>query len=115
MTRELPLLLLFALDTAKKINIHRKTISKTATEDLGMKPYAMRTAQLLTDAMKETCKLKAAALLNNLKHETAGLLRFFSKEKNFDQDQKSEETITEYVEGQRMYPLSCTLSSMLLL
>ena len=35
--------------------------------------------------------IKAAALLNNLKHETAGMLRFFSDEKNFDQDQKVNE------------------------
>ncbi|QQP51709.1 Hypothetical protein FKW44_013146, partial [Caligus rogercresseyi] len=32
---------------------------------------------------------QGAALLNNLKHETAGILRFFSDEKFFSQDQNS--------------------------
>ena len=58
------------------------------TEDLGMKSYATRTGQLLTDAMKETHKVKATALLNNLEHKTDGLIRFFSDKENFNQDQK---------------------------
>jgi inhibitor of nuclear factor kappa-B kinase subunit alpha len=73
---------------AKEMGVHHKTISKTVKDDLEMKSYALRTAHLLTEPLKESREFKAAALLNNMKHETAGLLRFFSDEKNFDQDQK---------------------------
>ncbi|UYV74489.1 K02A2.6-like [Cordylochernes scorpioides] len=51
--------------------------------------YALRKGQLLTENMKNNRKGKAAALLNNLKHDSFGMLRFFSDEKNFDVDQKS--------------------------
>ncbi|UYV83395.1 hypothetical protein LAZ67_23000870 [Cordylochernes scorpioides] len=50
--------------------------------------YALRKGQLLTENMKNNRKGKAAALLNNLKHDSFGMLRFFSDENNFDVDQK---------------------------
>ncbi|UYV69528.1 K02A2.6-like [Cordylochernes scorpioides] len=50
--------------------------------------YALRKGQLLTENMKNNRKGKAAALLNNLKHDSFGMLRFYSDEKNFDVDQK---------------------------
>ena len=70
----------FIRATTEEMSVHHKTISKTVTEDLGIKSFAMRNGQLLKDAMKVTRKVKAAALLSNLKHETAGLIGFFSDE-----------------------------------
>ena len=73
---------------AKEINKHHNNIYKTVTEDLVMKFYGMRAGQFLTGNMKEICKIKVVALLNNLKHESAGLIKLFSHKKNFDQNQK---------------------------
>ncbi|UYV75224.1 hypothetical protein LAZ67_12002973 [Cordylochernes scorpioides] len=73
---------------AKEMDVGSMTIVRTIHEDLGLKSYALRKGQLLTENMKNNRKGKAAALLNNLKHDFFGMLRFFSDEKNFDVDQK---------------------------
>ncbi|UYV71114.1 hypothetical protein LAZ67_8001791, partial [Cordylochernes scorpioides] len=73
---------------AKEMDVGSMTIVRTIREDLGLKSYALRKGQLLTENMKNNRKGKAAALLNNLKHDSFGMLRFFSDEKNFDVDQK---------------------------
>ncbi|UYV81663.1 ADCY1 [Cordylochernes scorpioides] len=73
---------------AKEMDVGSMTIIRTIHEDLGLKSYALRKGQLLTENMKNNRKGKAAALLNNLKHDSFGMLRFFSDEKNFDVDQK---------------------------
>ncbi|UYV72599.1 HELQ, partial [Cordylochernes scorpioides] len=73
---------------AKEMDVASMTIVRTFHEDLGLKSYALRKGQLLTENMKNNRKGKAAALLNNLKHDSFGMLRFFSDEKNFDVDQK---------------------------
>ncbi|UYV75516.1 hypothetical protein LAZ67_13000463 [Cordylochernes scorpioides] len=73
---------------AKEMDVGSMTIVRTIHEDLGLKSYALRKGQLLTKNMKNNRKGKAAALLNNLKHDSFGMLRFFSDEKNFDVDQK---------------------------
>ncbi|UYV75111.1 hypothetical protein LAZ67_12002507 [Cordylochernes scorpioides] len=73
---------------AKEMDVGSMTIVRTTHEDLGLKSYALRKGQLLTENMKNNRKGKAAALLNNLKHDSFGMLRFFSDEKNFDVDQK---------------------------
>ncbi|UYV83285.1 hypothetical protein LAZ67_23000403 [Cordylochernes scorpioides] len=73
---------------AKEMDVGSMTIVRTIHEDLGLKSYALRKGQLLTENMKNNRKGKAAALLNNLKHDAFGMLRFFSDEKNFDVDQK---------------------------
>ncbi|UYV66605.1 hypothetical protein LAZ67_4002285 [Cordylochernes scorpioides] len=73
---------------AKEMDVGSMTIVRTIHEDLGLKSYALRKGQLLTENMKNNRKGKAAALLNNLKHDSFGKLRFFSDEKNFDVDQK---------------------------
>ncbi|UYV82031.1 hypothetical protein LAZ67_21000504 [Cordylochernes scorpioides] len=73
---------------AKEMDFGSMTIVRTIHEDLGLKSYALRKGQLLTENMKNNRKGKAAALLNNLKHDSFGMLRFFSDEKNFDVDQK---------------------------
>ncbi|UYV62483.1 hypothetical protein LAZ67_2000748 [Cordylochernes scorpioides] len=73
---------------AKEMEVGSMTIVRTIHEDLGLKSYALRKGQLLTENMKNNRKGKAAALLNNLKHDSFGMLRFFSDEKNFDVDQK---------------------------
>ncbi|UYV75622.1 hypothetical protein LAZ67_13000780 [Cordylochernes scorpioides] len=73
---------------AKEMDVGSMTIVRTIHEDLGLKSYAFRKGQLLTENMKNNRKGKAAALLNNLKHDSFGMLRFFSDEKNFDVDQK---------------------------
>ncbi|UYV71060.1 IKK1 [Cordylochernes scorpioides] len=73
---------------AKEMDVGSMTIVRTIHEDLGLKSYALRKGQLLTENMKNNRKGKAAALLNNLKHDSFGMLRFFSDERNFDVDQK---------------------------
>ncbi|UYV84752.1 hypothetical protein LAZ67_X003316 [Cordylochernes scorpioides] len=73
---------------AKEMDVGSMTIVRTIHEDLGLKSYALRKGQLLTENIKNNRKGKAAALLNNLKHDSFGMLRFFSDEKNFDVDQK---------------------------
>ncbi|UYV79804.1 hypothetical protein LAZ67_18000702, partial [Cordylochernes scorpioides] len=73
---------------AKEMDVGSMTIVRTIHEDLGLKSYSLRKGQLLTENMKNNRKGKAAALLNNLKHDSFGMLRFFSDEKNFDVDQK---------------------------
>ncbi|UYV75727.1 hypothetical protein LAZ67_13001155, partial [Cordylochernes scorpioides] len=73
---------------AKEMDVGSITIVRTIHEDLGLKSYALRKGQLLTENMKNNRKGKTAALLNNLKHDSFGMLRFFSDEKNFDVDQK---------------------------
>ncbi|UYV72942.1 hypothetical protein LAZ67_10001239, partial [Cordylochernes scorpioides] len=73
---------------AKEMDVGSMTIVRTIHEDLGLKSYALRKGQSLTENMKNNRKGKAAALLNNLKHDSFGMLRFFSDEKNFDVDQK---------------------------
>ncbi|UYV77188.1 hypothetical protein LAZ67_15000036 [Cordylochernes scorpioides] len=73
---------------AKEMDVGSMTIVRTIHEDLGLKSYALRKGQLLTENMENNRKGKAAALLNNLKHDSFGMLRFFSDEKNFDVDQK---------------------------
>ncbi|UYV61469.1 hypothetical protein LAZ67_1004962, partial [Cordylochernes scorpioides] len=73
---------------AKEMDVGSMEIVRTIHEDLGLKSYALRKGQLLTENMKNNRKGKAAALLNNLKHDSFGMLRFFSDENNFDVDQK---------------------------
>lgn len=65
-----------------------RTVRLAVNEDLGLKSYALRKAQLLTKAQVEKRFIRASALLNDMKHETVGYLRFFSDEKNFTQEQK---------------------------
>ncbi|QQP51529.1 Transposable element tcb2 transposase [Caligus rogercresseyi] len=55
----------------------------------GDSSYKKRHRMILTEGTRESRRVKAAALLNNLKHETAGLLRFFSDDNFFSQDQNS--------------------------
>ena len=74
---------------AAEMGCSKQTIANTINKDLGYTSYKKRHRMILTEATRESRRVKAAALLNNLKHETAGLLRFFSDEKNFSQDQKS--------------------------
>ncbi|UYV61264.1 hypothetical protein LAZ67_1004155, partial [Cordylochernes scorpioides] len=60
---------------AKEMDVGSMTIVRTIHEDLGLKSYALRKGQLLTENMKNNRKGKAAALLNNLKHDSFGMLR----------------------------------------
>ena len=76
---------------AREKGVAYSTVWKTVRQDIGLKSYRLRRAQLLTPKQKDNRYAKAVALLNNVKHETAGMLRFFSDEKNFTQEQKSTE------------------------
>ena len=57
---------------AKAMNVSKSTIHRTVHDDLGMKSYAIRKRQLLTEDAKERRKLKALALIDELKHQSAG-------------------------------------------
>ena len=72
---------------AKKMGTSRQTIGCTVKEDLNFKSYELKRCQLLTQVQKER-KLKASALIDDLKHISSGMLRFFSDEKIFIQDMK---------------------------
>lgn len=71
---------------AKDMNVSKATIHRTIHENLSLKSYVIKRRQLLTEDTKERRKIKASALINELKHQSAGTLRFFSDEKNFIQD-----------------------------
>lgn len=73
---------------AKEMEVSRSTVSVAINHDLCYKSYVFRKRQLLTEKDKLNRKLKAHALLNDIKHESAGFIRFFSDEKIFFQDQK---------------------------
>ena len=73
---------------AKEMGTSRRTIGRTVKEDLNFKSYKLRRRQLLTDVQKERRKLKASALIDDLKHTSSGMLKFFSDEKIFVQDMK---------------------------
>ena len=72
----------------KEMGTSRRTIGRTVKEDLNVKSYKLRWRQLLTQVQKERRKLKASALIDDLKHTSSGMLRFFSDEKIFVQDMK---------------------------
>ncbi|QQP42091.1 Transposable element tcb2 transposase, partial [Caligus rogercresseyi] len=64
-------------------------VKRKVNED-GNKSYANRPSPTpSTRTWATSRRVKAAALFNNLKYETAGLLRFFSDENFFSQDQNS--------------------------
>ena len=73
---------------AKEIGTSRQTIGCTVKEDLNFRPYKLRRCQLLTQVQKEGKKLKASALIDDLKYMSSGILRFFSDKKIFIQDMK---------------------------
>ena len=64
-------------------------VCRKVKQDIGYSSYRKSHRMLLTEASKESERVKAAALLGELKHDSAGMLRFFSDEKNFSQDQVS--------------------------
>ncbi|CAE1168868.1 unnamed protein product [Acanthosepion pharaonis] len=74
---------------AADMGCHKSTICLTIKKDIGYSSYRKSHRMLITNASKESRKIKAAALLNELKHGSARMLRFFSDEKNFIQDQTS--------------------------
>lgn len=73
---------------AQKMDVASSTIHRSVHQDLGFQSFVLRRRQLLTEATRENRKVKAQALLNDLRRNSAGLLRFFSDEKNFIQDRK---------------------------
>lgn len=74
---------------AADMGCHKSTVCRTVKQDIGYSSYRKSHRMLLTEASKESRRVKAAALLSELKHDSAGMLRFFSDEKNFSQDQVS--------------------------
>ncbi|QQP40359.1 Transposable element tcb1 transposase [Caligus rogercresseyi] len=52
----------------------KQTIANTINKDMGYSSYKKRHRMILTEGTRESRRVKAAALLNNLKHERAGLL-----------------------------------------
>ncbi|QQP56429.1 Transposable element tcb2 transposase [Caligus rogercresseyi] len=74
---------------AAEMGCSKQTVANTINKDLGYSSYKKRYRMILTEGTRESRRVKGAALLNNLKHETAGLLRFFSDENFFSQDQNS--------------------------
>ncbi|QQP54022.1 Uncharacterized protein FKW44_006706 [Caligus rogercresseyi] len=74
---------------AAEMGCSKQTIANTINKDLGYSSYKKRHRMILTEGTRESRRVEAEALLNNLKHETAGLLRFFFDENFFSQDQNS--------------------------
>ena len=96
---------------AKEIGTSRRTIGRTVKEDLNFKSYKLRRRQLLTQVQKERRKLKVSALIDDLKHTSSGMLRFFSDKKIFVQDMKQTNRITGgWVLPLKKWLLSCTRS-----
>ncbi|QQP35027.1 Uncharacterized protein FKW44_023129, partial [Caligus rogercresseyi] len=57
---------------AAEIGCSKQTITNTINKDLGYSSYKKRHRMILTEGTRESRRVKAAALLNNLKHETCG-------------------------------------------
>ena len=74
---------------AAEVGASRRTVERVVKDDLNLKSYVLARRHLLTEDQKERRMLRAAALINDLKHVSAGMLRFFSDEKNFVQDMKN--------------------------
>ncbi|CAE1251219.1 unnamed protein product [Acanthosepion pharaonis] len=74
---------------AADMGCHKSTICRTIKKDIGYSSYHKFHRMFITNASKESMKVKAVALLTELKHWSAGMLRFFSDEKNLIQDQTS--------------------------
>ena len=73
---------------SREKGVSDRTVRQTIHEDLDLKSFALRKGQYLTETQMERRFVRASALLNDMKHETVGYLRFFSDEKNFTQEQK---------------------------
>ncbi|QQP56677.1 Uncharacterized protein FKW44_001422 [Caligus rogercresseyi] len=56
---------------AAEIGCSKQTIANIINKDLGYSSYKKRHRMILTEGTRESRRVKAAALLNNLKHETA--------------------------------------------
>ena len=73
---------------ARKLNVSEGLIRLVVHEDLRYKSYFMRRGQ--SGQTRENRLIRSKHLLNKLKHpKVPNMLWFFSDEKNFDQDQKS--------------------------
>lgn len=68
---------------------HKSTICRTIKQDIDYPSYRKCHCMLITEACKETRKVSAAALLSEIEHESGGMFRLFSNEKNFDLYQMS--------------------------
>ena len=84
---------------AKEMGSSRRTIGRTVKEDLNFRSYELKRRQLLTQVQKERRKLKASALIDDLKHTSSGMLRFFSDEKIFVQDMKPNQQNNRWLSG----------------
>ncbi|RLU18889.1 hypothetical protein DMN91_009247 [Ooceraea biroi] len=73
---------------ANEMGVARFIISLVVRKDLQCKSFILRNRQLLTEKNKIDRKVKAQALLNDMKDDCADFLKFFSHEKNFIQDRK---------------------------
>ncbi|CAE1275422.1 unnamed protein product [Acanthosepion pharaonis] len=67
---------------------HKSMICRTIKKDIGYSSYCKSHRMLITNVFKESRKVKAAILLNEIKQVSTVMLRFFA-EKNFIQDQTS--------------------------
>ena len=73
----------------KELGVAYGTIHRVIHEDLRYNSYVLKRGHFIDLAMQEKRLDKAKKLLNKVKHpEKDNLLKFFSDEKNFDQDQK---------------------------
>ncbi|CAE1156130.1 unnamed protein product [Acanthosepion pharaonis] len=68
---------------------HKSTICQTIKRVIGYSSYRKSQPLLITNASNESRKVKTASLLTEFNHGSAVMLRFFSDEKNFIQDQTS--------------------------
>ena len=73
---------------AREKGVSDGTVRRVVRDDLNLKSYALRRAQFLSKEQVEKRFVRASALLNDMKHDTSGYLRFFSDEKIFTQQQK---------------------------
>ena len=75
---------------AKELQVSEWTIRTVVHQDIRYKSYVMRKGQFISAKTQENRLMRSKRLLNKVKnpHEH-GMLWFFSDEKNFDQDQKT--------------------------
>ena len=71
------------------MDCHKSTFCRIIRQGIGYSSYRKSHCMLIKEASKKSKKVKALALLNELRHGSVGMPRFFSDEKNFDQDKMS--------------------------
>lgn len=74
---------------AAEMGYNKSTICRKIKQNISFCSYGQSYCMFVTEAPKESRKVKSGALLNKFQHRSARTLRLFSGKKKLDQEQKS--------------------------